>query len=103
MILLTLLFAVLAIGFSLLIVAPYHIYTLTLTEGVETKFLFMKPSKAQFYDGTKIFYFSNPNGDSESKDLYEVFHFSNFEIPFPINNSLFNFIPSIKLIVQDTD
>lgn len=96
-ILLILLLSVVVLGLLMVVVAPYHIYTLTLTEGVNTSFLSMKPSKPQFYDGTKVYYFSNPEGDSEDKDLFEIFHFSNFLIPFPINNSLFNFIPSIRM------
>ncbi len=79
----------------LLWIAPYHIYTLSLTEGVNTSFLVMKPAKPVLYNGDAI----KLPVPSEMKDesLYQTFHFGHFEMPLPINHPLFSMIPTIKI------
>jgi hypothetical protein len=79
---------------ALFAVAPYHIYTLTLTEGVDTRFLKMKPSPAVFYDGQSFAFSPVKN---EDKALYTEFHFSNFLMPLPFNHPIFSMIPTIKM------
>lgn len=76
-------------------IAPYHIYTLTLTEGVNTQFLQMKPTKAVFYDGETIDVKIPERMDDER--LYQSVHFGHFEMPIPINHSLFSLIPIIRI------
>lgn len=90
--------ALLLIGATLafITIAPYHIYTLTLTEGVSTRFLTMKPSSKVFYDGQDLKYFNNENLNND-KALYTTFHFSNFEFPMPFNHPVFSMIPVIKI------
>ena len=82
-----------AIG--LVAIAPYHIYTLTLTEGVNTRFLTMSPTRAAYYDGEEI-KLEAPK-DMSDESLYENFHFGHFELPMPINHPLFFMIPIIKI------
>jgi len=48
---LTIIVGLLVLATYLVSIAPYHIYTLTLTEGVDTRFLKMSPSPKVFYDG----------------------------------------------------
>ena len=84
-------------GFALFVVAPYHIYTLTLTEGVNTRFLVMKPSPAVFYDGQEFYYPSTMTKTEEDSSLYSDFHFSEFQMPLPFNHSIFSMIPTIKI------
>ena len=79
----------------LVAIAPYHIYTLTLTEGVNTQFLQMKPTKAVFYDGETIDVKIPERMDDER--LYQSVHFGHFEMPMPINHSLFSLIPIIRI------
>ena len=79
----------------LVAIAPYHIYTLTLTEGVNTRFLVMSPTKSVLYDGEDI-QVSHPT-DMNDEKLYQNFHFSHFELPMPINHPLFSLIPLIKI------
>jgi hypothetical protein len=81
---------------ALITIAPYHIYTLTLTEGVQTRFLTMKPSPAVFYDGQDFVYTQSENANID-KALFTTFHFSNFEMPLPFNHPLFSLIPTIKI------
>lgn len=83
----------------LVAIAPYHIYTLTLTEGVNTQFLVMKPTKSVFYDG-KIVDVKVPSDMSDER-LYQTFHFGHFEVPMPINHSLFSLIPLIRIEAQN--
>ena len=79
----------------LVYLAPYHIYTMTLTEGVDTKFLKMAASPAEMRDGNFYNEDSVPDQSLEN-ELFTVFHFSNFLLPLPIKNPLYAMIPSIK-------
>lgn len=79
----------------LVVIAPYHIYTLTLTEGVNTRFLQMDPTNSVFYDG-KIVDLKGP-AQMDDEGLYQTFHFHHFEIPMPMNHLLFSLIPTIKI------
>lgn len=81
----------------LVVIAPYHIYTLTLTEGVNTRFLQMNPTKSVFYDG-KLVDFKRPSV-MDDEGLYQTFHFYHFELPMPVNHILFSLIPTIKIEV----
>jgi hypothetical protein len=95
-ILLSLTLIMVAVGLMLLLIAPYHIYTLTLTEGVSTQFLVMKPAHTPFYDGYD-FNSSLYERNTDNSSLFSSFHFSNFEFPMPLNNPLFYIIPKIKI------
>ncbi len=90
--------ALLAGAGFLVAIAPYHIYTLTLTEGVNTSFLKMKPTKSVFYDGEEVDIKKPLRMDDEG--LYQTFHFNHFEVPMPINHSLFSLIPIIRIEAQ---
>jgi len=78
----------------LMAIAPYHIYTLTLTEGVNTRFLVMKPSASVFYDGHETPLADN--NSPEQKVFFREFHFSHFLMPLPFNHPTFFLIPTIK-------
>lgn len=80
---------------GLVAIAPYHIYTLTLTEGVNTRFLQMNPTNSVFYDGEVV---DVPLPEKMNDEgLYELFHFGHYEIPMPINHPVFSLIPIIKI------
>lgn len=87
--------ALLAGAVVLVAIAPYHIYTLTLTEGVNTRFLMMAPTKKVFYDGVS----ANVEAPGEMLDeaLFQSFHFGHYELPMPINHSLYSLIPLIRI------
>jgi len=78
----------------LMAIAPYHIYTLTLTEGVNTRFLVMKPTASVFYDGHEATISDQSSPDQ--KYFFREFHFSNFLLPLPFNHPTFFLIPTIK-------
>lgn len=94
---LTIALLLIASAVALFVIAPYHIYTLTLTEGVNTRFLVMKPSSPVFYDGQPFLYFDDKESNHEDDTLYKNFHFSNFQMPLPLNHPLFYLIPAIKI------
>lgn len=75
-------------------IAPYHIYTLTLTEGVDTTFLKMKPGKKEFFNGEEILL--NEPDDMTDTALYQKFHLGHYEIPLPLNHPVLSTIPIIK-------
>lgn len=84
------------IGAGVLVaIAPYHIYTLTLTEGVNTRFLVMSPTKSVLYDGEETNLL--PPKEMSDEGLFQSFHFSHFDLPMPINHPLYNLIPNIKI------
>lgn len=90
------LFLVVALG-ALFVIAPYHIYTLTLTEGLNTRFLVMQPSQRVFYDGQDFLFKKDLGSAREDAALYTQFHFDNFEMPLPFNHPIFSFVPTIKI------
>jgi hypothetical protein len=79
----------------LVLIAPYHIYTTTISQGVTTSFLDLKPTNSALFDGTE----NNRENLEKMYDssLYENFHFSNFIIPLPLDHSLITMIPLIKI------
>jgi hypothetical protein len=79
----------------LVYLAPYHIYTMTLTEGVDTKFLKMESSLPEMMDGN-FFKDDIENRIDTDNDLFKILHFSNFLLPLPIKNPLYIMIPVIK-------
>lgn len=90
--------ALLAGAGVLVAIAPYHIYTLTLTEGVNTQFLVMSPTKSVLYDG-EVLTVEAPK-EMNDENLFQSFHFGHFELPMPINHPLYNLIPIIKIEAQ---
>ncbi len=97
----TLLFLIVLVGLCvgalhLVSLAPYHIYTLTLTEGVNTKFLKMDASRKELLDGNTIDLVSTKEVDA-SENLFTQFHFSNFIIPLPVDHVLYSMIPAMKI------
>lgn len=88
---------ILAIGsYYLIKIAPYHIYTLTLSEGVNTRFLVMNPSKEVLYDGSPIEYFKDDELLTSSKFIFKTLHLKNFSVSLPVNHPELSFIPKIK-------
>lgn len=95
----TILIGLIISAIILIMLAPYHIYTLTLTEGVNTNFLKMKSSKRELLDG-ELVNLKTFSGIEGGEELFSLFHFSNFVSSFPINNPLYSMIPSIKIEQQ---
>lgn len=91
----TVLLALLTFATFLVAIAPYHIYTLSLTEGVNTRFLQMTPTPKALYDG-QIITLKNTEMMID-KNFYEKIHFNNFVISIPINHPQFSLIPTIKI------
>lgn len=79
----------------LVAIAPYHIYTTTLTEGVNTSFLQLNASPSVMYNGHNVDHFSS--GEMIDSNLYFPTHFNNFVLPLPLNHSMLYLIPKIKI------
>lgn len=78
-------------------IAPYHIYTLTLTEGVDTRFLKMKPTERVYYDGYEMKYFVEDESLKIGRNLFQTIHLSNFEMNLPNGMPSLSMIPDIKI------
>jgi len=91
----TITLGLLGLSTFLIVIAPYHIYTTTLTEGVDTRFLKMGSTDKALYDG-KLLKMNNVE-QMVDKDLFETVHFDNFLIPMPIFHPQFSLIPIIKI------
>lgn len=95
--LLTILF--LLLGLILLVaIAPHHIYTLALTEGVNTRFLKMKIEDEKILNAENMerAEISERNDLRDDESLWQDFHFSHFVTPLPVHHPRFSFIPVLK-------
>ena len=91
----TLIVGLFAFFVVLVLIAPYHIYMTTISEGVNTSFLVLKPTNSALFDGRE-----NERENLEKmhdRSLYENFHFNNFIIPIPLDHSIISLIPLIKI------
>lgn len=90
--------AILCTGFYLMTLAPYHIYSLSLTEGLNTKFLTLGKSDFNLLDGEEELFGKKIKAHDDG--LFELYHFSHFEFPIPTNHSLYYIYPDIKIKEQ---
>jgi len=76
--------------------APYHFYNRALYSGMESKFFSVEKTSDIIHKGS--YYNIDPmkSVSSEATDLWEVFHFSEFEIPLPVRHPMFVMIPLIE-------
>lgn len=96
-ILIILILASVGVLFYLASIAPYHIYTMTLTEGVDTRFLKMKPTTREYYDGNEMLVFKEDEAVRITKNLFQKIHLANFEMELPTGMPSLSMIPEIKI------
>jgi hypothetical protein len=96
-ILIILILASVGVLFYLASIAPYHIYTMTLTEGVDTRFLKMKPTTREYYDGHEMLVFKEEEAVRITKSLFQKIHLANFEMELPTGMPSLSMIPEIKI------
>ena len=84
----------------LVAIAPYHIYTLSLTDGVETRFLTFKAPYREILDGNNFELNRQDLIEYEDSSVWKEFHFENFLLPLPIHHPNYVLLP---LIYQDND
>lgn len=88
-------------GFFAVTLAPYHIYTLALSEGVDTDFIKTKPMPISMYQGGKYTFKKLDAVFSEDESLYKTFHFDFFTLPFPFRHPLFRAMPLVENLSKD--
>lgn len=80
--------------------APYHIYTLAIAEGLKTDFIETKVLPLEVRKGGAFKLEMDPeivgNYMKENEKLWPVFHFTNFKVPFPVHHPLYNLIPVLE-------
>lgn len=81
----------------LVFMAPYHIYSVAITEGLNSRFLKLDATTTAVLDAQMAPDLAVNRLDD---DLFQTIHLSYFEIPVPINHSLFIKIPQIRVIAQ---
>ncbi|GEM_PF-622121 len=76
--------------------APYHFYNKALYSGIDSRFYKIGKTSDTFHKGS--YYNIDPmkSVSSEAKDLWETFHFVDFEIPLPVRHPMFVLLPLIE-------
>ena len=76
--------------------APYHFYNIALHSGIDSRFYQVEKTSDVIHVGS-YYNIDRMNSVSlEAKDLWEVFHFSEFEIPLPVRHPMFVMLPLIE-------
>jgi hypothetical protein len=89
------LLSLVSFGF-LVFMAPYHLYSTIITEGVTSDIVKIEKQQKGL-KSTKRPEFQNVVGQFlEDESRWQVFHFRDYHVPFPIRNPLFKVIPYIK-------
>lgn len=88
-------------GFYALTLAPYHIYTLALSEGVDTNFIKTQTMPVSMYKGGKYTFEKLEVAFSEDESLYKTFHFDYYTLPFPFRHPLFRAMPLVENLAKD--
>lgn len=84
----------------LVAIAPYHIYTLSLTDGVETRFLTFKAPYKEMLNGEVYELNRQDLLEYEDSSVWKEFHFENYLLPLPIHHPNYVLIP---LLYQDNE
>jgi len=96
--LISILLLVIGGGFLLVLWAPYHFYKTAVTEGIRSEYLNLGHLSEPYYNG-KIEVLGPVVELSEShveQKLWQIFHFSDFQIPLPLHHPEVNFYPWIE-------
>lgn len=86
-----------ALGSYLFVMAPYHVYSVAITEGLNSRFLKLDATNIAVLDA-KIM--PELPIDRLDDDLFQTIHLSYFEMPIPMNHSLFIKIPQIRVMAK---
>ncbi|MCO4792596.1 MAG: hypothetical protein KC493_02700 [Bacteriovoracaceae bacterium] len=80
---------------------PYHIYTLALSEGVDTDFVKTNVLPSSMYKGSLYSFKKLDAVFVEDESLYKTFHFDSFTLPFPFRHPLFKAMPLVENLSKD--
>lgn len=78
-----------------LVFAPYHFYYVTLNEGLISEYLTLKRHDSSWHKTSVELSKGGDTVFSESTDLWRDFHFSNFNLPFPLLHPSLLVVPYI--------
>jgi hypothetical protein len=90
-----------AMGIYGLTLIPYHIYTLALSEGLDTDFIKTQTMPVSMYQGGQYRFKKLEVAFSEDESLYKSFHFDSFTLPFPFRHPLFRARPLVENLSRD--
>ena len=76
--------------------APYHFYNVALHSGIDSRFYQVEKTTNVLHQGSYYNIDRMKSVSSEAEDLWEVFHFSDFEIPLPVRHPMFMMLPLIE-------
>ncbi len=87
---------------NLLVSLPVHFYQEAVNKGVESEFLNLKKLPSVFYDESQ-YELSKVDWLYEDEELrWKLFHFVNYNIPFPVRHPLYLVVPEMELDVSGT-
>ncbi len=88
--------SVLCASAILLAFAPYHFYNEALSSGLDGPYLSLSAPEKSLIKGESYQLEQMPGLISGTDNLWEFFHFSNMNLPFPIKHPQVQFLPKIE-------
>jgi hypothetical protein len=86
----------LTISSFLVCFAPYHFYNTSVNSGMNSRFFTIGDTSKTIHEGSYYSIKKMEGVSSESKDLWESFHFGNFVLPLPVRHPILELIPVIE-------
>ena len=94
---LTLVLLVLVVSGYLLAMAPYHFYSLSLEEGIDSSYLKLNVQSGTYSKGGPYEWDRVDGVYAEEQNVWKRFHFHKFEIPLPVHHPYYLVVPSLNL------
>ncbi len=88
--------AILFVSGLLALSVPGHFYQKAITEGVSSPLLSLRKLPRQFYSSSRFEFKKMKEVSFDDQEMWKSFHFSDYEIPFPVHHPLYLTVPIIS-------
>lgn len=89
-------FGLIIVAIALVFVGPFHFYNEVLENGLDSPFLSLEKKSKVFHKGGPYRMVKMTGLYGEEEQYWKKFHFSHFEIPFPVRNPIYRITPIIE-------
>lgn len=76
--------------------APYHFYSLAISEGINSSYLKLGESSSPIIKGGDYDWNRVEGVYAEEQNVWKRFHFHNFEIPLPVHHPYYLVVPDLR-------